>query len=245
MRIEFGLFVTGHGEHQALAQLFGPLRDTGLCQFTVLRRIGQLRPRQEQLTAPTVAGARSRRRLPFRDERLALWALGHLTAPDCDFVVLIDDQETPDIDEATRAFRRYREAFDFVLHEHSRCASVHFLVLMLEAYFLADASATNAVLGTDLQDHNGDVEALASPKAHLKRVARYDEVEHARRIIPRLNLPHILRNSEHCRSLRTLFAWCAKAAGISADECDLNLDADALYDVTRGQLDTIPEPGPA
>ena len=51
-------------------------------------------------------------------------------------------------------------------------ASVHFLVNMLEAYYFAHAAATNGVLGTELEDFEGDVESIRHPKNDLKKPAR-------------------------------------------------------------------------
>ena len=55
-----------------------------------------------------------------------------------DFVILIDDLEHDHIHQAADVFQRYRSAFDTILTsaEHRARTSVHFLVNMLEAYFL-------------------------------------------------------------------------------------------------------------
>ena len=59
--------------------------------------------------------------------------------------------------------------------------AVHFLVNMLEAYYFADSKAVNGVLGTDLEDFEGDVETIRHPKNDLKRRhAPFDEKEHGR-----------------------------------------------------------------
>ena len=93
-------------------------------------------------------------------------------------------------------------------------ASVHFLVNMLEAYYFADAAAINGVLGTELIDFEGDVETIRHPKNDLKKLSPgFDEVEHGRLILERLDVIHVLSNPSTCRSLRTLFGWCSKAIG--------------------------------
>jgi hypothetical protein len=104
---------------------------------------------------------------------------------------------------------------------------------MLEAYYFADAAAVNAVLGTSLVDHAGDVEELRHPKNDLKKLyPGFDEVIHGEAIVKRLDVEHVLGNPQTCASLRTLFGWCVQATGgtVGASFC---LDT-GIHDVVTG-----------
>ena len=96
--------------------------------------------------------------------------------------------------DTQQVFDRYRSALDAMLTEdQTHQASVHFLVNMLEAYYFADAQAVNAVLGTDLDDFEGDVETIRNPKRDLKNLwPGFDEREHGRRSVERLDVLHAL-----------------------------------------------------
>lgn len=86
---------------------------------------------------------------------------------------------------------------------------------MLEAYYFADANAINAVLGTSEADHSDDVEEIRNPKAQLKKIAGdFDEIEHGKKIVAKLDVPHVLSRPETCAFLRSLFAWCCRAVGL-------------------------------
>lgn len=121
---------------------------------------------------------------------------------------------------------------------------------MLEAYYFADAAAVNAVLGTELADFEGDVETIPHPKNQLKAIVaaqgrdvRFDEVEHGRAILQRLDVPKVLSQPERCRSLRTAFAWCYRAMGLRPTEL-FRLADGQLSTVTSAQLDRLaPVPG--
>ena len=81
------------------------------------------------------------------------------------YVLVIDDLEERRSIDVHQIFDRYRLALDTMLPENqTHRASVHFLVNMLEVYYLADARAVNAVLGTNLVDCEGDVETIRNPK---------------------------------------------------------------------------------
>jgi len=155
-------------------------------------------------------------------------------------VILVDDLEHERRENAHDVFRRYRDALDRMLQLAQRSrASVHFFVNMLEAYYFADASALNGILGTDLEDHTGDVEEIRNPKAKLKALrGGFDEVEDGGRIVQRLDLPHVLSNPETCAWLRALFGWCTQAVGqLATDEYQLR---DGVYgDVTRPQINGL------
>jgi hypothetical protein len=110
---------------------------------------------------------------------------------------------------------------------------------MLEAYYFAHADALNALLGTHLADHSGDVETIRHPKNELKSLFNgFDEIEHGRQILARLDVPHVLSRADTCASLRTLFACCCKALG--EPFTNLYQLADGQYNsVTRTQIDTL------
>ena len=96
----------------------------------------------------------------------------------------------------------------------------------------------NQVLGTDLADHDGDVEEIRHPKNELKRIAPgFDEIEHGRLIVDLLDVPHILSRPETCRSLRTLLV------GAPGDRRGFTgvyrLDDGAFNEITRPQIDEL------
>ena len=127
---------------------------------------------------------------------------------------------------------------DTILRDHmSAKAAVHFLVNMLEAYYFADANAVNQVLGTDLEDFDGDVETIKHPKNKLKSIhAGFDEKEHGRLIVKALDVSHVLAHEERCASLRTMFEWASAAAGKTAW-----LPKGRLQGATKGQIDAVRE----
>ena len=119
--------------------------------------------------------------------------------------------------------------------------SVHFLVYMLEAYYFADAQAINAVLGTTLEDYQGDVETIRHPKGDLKELYRdrgFDQKEHGGKILQQLDVEKVLSNPDTCASLRTLFAWCWKCLGQTPTD-QYRLADGKLSEITRSQLDYI------
>ena len=131
--------------------------------------------------------------IPDRDaEEIGLPSRRFLSSDDR-YVLLIDDLEEGRSTHIQQIFDRYRLALDTMLTENqAHRASVHFLVNMLEAYYFADAQAVNSVLGTDLVDFEGDVETIPNPKRNLKNLWRgFDEREHGRQIVERLNVPHV------------------------------------------------------
>lgn len=125
------------------------------------------------------------------------------------YLLLIDDLEQDRRNQIAEVFNRYRSALDTILLQQKQRASVHFLVNMLEAYYFADASAVNSVLGTALEDCDYDVEDIPHPKNKLKAIYKgFDEVEHGGQILACLDTEKVLSNPDTCASLRALFAWC-------------------------------------
>lgn len=238
------LLVTGRGEELFLPRLFRSLEAEGHCVFLVALRIPQLRPGKSARAQDRRAGAA--RKLGGIDQRIGLAARNYLENG-YDYVILVDDLEHDFRDRAEAVYQRYRTALDTILGPAglSHRASIHFLVNMLEAYYFAHADAINAVLGTALGDHESDVETIRHPKNELKRLhPGFDEIQHGRAILERLDVPRVLSNPETCRSLRTLFGWCSRA--IDRDFDDVYQLANGRYlDVTRPQVESLPGPPPA
>ena len=153
------------------------------------------------------------------------------------FVILIDDLEANRAGEIREVFGRYRTAMDTILSpENKRRASVHFFVNMLEAYYFADSQAVNQVLGTEIEDHPGDVETIRNPKRDLNKLYQdFNEIEHGRRIVSTLRMRHVLSRIDTCASLRTLFAWICKAAGEPVSDTYRLLDG-RYSEITRDQI---------
>ena len=179
--------------------------------------------------------------IPDKDaEAIGLPARAFLLSSETHFVILVDDLEADRAGEIRQIFYRYRLALDTILQPaQARRASVHFLVNMLEAYYFADARAVNAVLGTELEDYEGDVEAMRHPKNELKKLYRgFDEMEHGCRILDTLKAPHVLSRKDTCASLRTMFAWICKVIGEPEGETYQLLEG-RCSDVTGDQLRTL------
>ena len=124
--------------------------------------------------------------------------------------------------------------------DQARRASVHFLVNMLEAYFFADIETVNRVLGTNVEEHEGDVEEIRHPKAELKRhYPGYDEKEDGTRIVEGLDIPRVLSRKETCASLRTMFAWVWRAIGEPKSDV-FQLRDGRYYEVTKSQICSLP-----
>ncbi len=186
---------------------------------------------------------RTGKQLTSRDENIGLMAR-NLLRGNFDYVILIDDLEHDFRDQAQDVFRRYRDALDTMLQPvgMSTRASVHFLVNMLEAYYFAYADAINEVLAIELDDYDGDVETIRHPKNELKKLSPgFDEVEHGRLILERLDVIRVLSNPATCRSLRTLFSWCSKAIGREFTDV-YRLGDGSHFEVTRPQIDALITP---
>ena len=239
----FGLIVTGETEEEHLPKLFKSLMGTGNCTFEVIQRVGQLGAitSEERLKA-----LGNRKDIPSIDAKIGLAARRYLRIDDCHFVLLIDDLEHDHRNEAQQIFDRYRSALDTVLDTLKHRASVHFLVYMLEAYYFADARAINAVLGTFLLDHEGDVERIRNPKSDLRREYQgFREIDEGGKILDQIDIEHVLSRPDTCASLRTLFAWCVKVLEAYSDHdyADFydkyRLHDGKLSEITRTQLDNF------
>ena len=233
----FGLIVTGRGEEAFLPHLFRSLAATGRCSFQVIRRIGQRSAIISEKRILRMVG--TGQRIPNKDATdIGLPARRYLASP-ATFVILVDDLEAKRKPHSQAIFQRYRDALDRMLGEQRHRASVHFLVNMLEAYYFADANAINAVLKTNLEDFEADVETIPHPKNKLKRhCASFDEIEHGKEIVAKLRVQHVLSRRKTCASLRTLFGWCSNAIGQTpTDEYEL---VRGLYsELTKKQTDEL------
>jgi hypothetical protein len=236
--IKFGLIVTGKGEREFLPKLFRDLTRTGHCSFSVIKMVRQLDP----VTSPKRRAARvvGSGKLAFNryEEDIGVAARQFIGKGEYHFVILLDDLEGHNRDRIEAKFRRYREPLDGLLKLQGfrDRAAVHFFRNMLEAYFLSDTAAVNAVLGTSLTDHEGDVEEIANPKRTIKEAAkRYREIEDGKAIVSRLDLQHVLGNPRTCASLRSLIAWCSEKMGVPFDE-RYRLSSGAYLIVTGRQL---------
>lgn len=232
----FGLIVTGDTEEHCLPDLFRILASHGNCSFTVIRRIGQRSPIRSAKRKRMMVG--TGKRIPDRDAEQIGFPARRFLSDTGDFVILVDDLESSRSREVDEVFDRYRSALDTILRDSmSPKAAVHFLVNMLEAYYFADARAVNQVLGTDLEDFDGDVETIRHPKNRLRSIhPGFDEKEHGRLIVKALNVPHVLAHEERCASLRTMFAWASVAVGATAW-----LPEGRLRETTKGQIDAVRE----
>ena len=234
----FGLIVTGKGEEQFLPRLFRSLEETGHCRFEVIRRINQRSPITATRRQLKMVGVG--KKIPDKDEtEIGLPARRYL-AEDATFVILVDDLEADRAPQAAEVYRRYRDALDTILTEpQRRRASVHFFINVLEAYYFADAKAINEVLGTDLQDPEGNVETIRHPKNLLKKHhPGFDEVADGEAIVGKLDLPHVLSRPETCAALRALFGWCSKAIGEAPGD-RFQLVRGSYHELTRGQIDAL------
>ena len=243
----FGLIVTGETEQGYLPKLFKSLKETGGCKFEVIQTIGQRDPRTSSRPRRNLKVLGTNQSIPPTDwEEIGLPAIEHVNQSGYHFVILIDDLEYRRRDQALLVFDRYRTALDIALKTLKHRASVHFLVNMLEAYYFADAQAINAVLGTALPDHEGDVETIRNPKGNLRQMyPTFGEIEHGGRILDQIDIERVLSHPDTCASLRTLFAWCVKvlAQHPNFDRADFEdkykLHDGKLSEITRTQLDNL------
>ena len=233
----FGLIVTGKTEEKCLPKLFRSLAATRKCTFKVIRRIDQLDPiRSHRRRLEMVVSGKT---IPNKDEQDIGFPARRFLSSETDFVTLVDDLEASRAGEITQVFDRYRLALDTILRDQAHRASVHFLVNMLEAYYFADAQAVNGVLGTQIEDYEGDVETIRHPKGRLKQLHRgFDEVEHGCQILDKLRAAHVLSRRETCASLRTMFAWICRIIGETEGEV-YQLSEGRYSDVTGDQPLTL------
>lgn len=226
-----GLLVTGEGEREFLPSLFHALTATGRCHFEVIRRINQRSPVTAEKKLLKMVG--SGKTIPDKDaDEIGLPARTWLNGGKDRLVILVDDLEHDRRDKVREIFKRYRLALDIMLGQRSGLSSVHFLVNMVEAYYFAHASAINAVLGTTLVDHEGDVEDIRHPKNELKKLAAFDEKRDGAQIVALLDLSHVLSRPDTCASLRVLFAWLSNRMGLSCGE-EFCLSS-GIHDVVTG-----------
>jgi hypothetical protein len=245
----FGLIVTGKGEREHLPKLFNSLTATQICNFEVIRFIGQRAPITSAKRKLKMVG--EGKIIPDKDAtEIGFPARNYLNADKCRFVVLVDDLEHDRRDQAQQVFDRYRQALDTILLTADRKsrASVHFLVNMLEAYYFADTKAVNIVLDLNppLEDHPGDVETIPHPKSELKKqYPGFREVDDGGKILEQLDVEHILSRPDTCASLRTLFAWCSKVLEQYPDYESLSptdkyrLNDGILSEITQSQLNNF------
>ncbi|MEQ9238654.1 DUF4276 family protein [Coleofasciculus sp. E2-BRE-01] len=234
---QFGLLVTGETEAEHLPKLFKSLMESGWCTFKVLRRVPQLPPDYSQKKKKKLKATGTNKGIPDKYIQQIAWeARKHLNRPDT-YVIMVDDLEHDRRQQAQQVFERYREILDTLPATQRTHASVHFLVNMLEAYYLADANAINAVLGTSLADYQGDVEDIRHPKNYLGNLyPNFKEKEHGGKILQRLNVEHVLSCPDTCKSLRTLFKWSVLCMGQPLSD-QYQLLNGKLFDITRSQLD--------
>jgi len=92
----------------------------------------------------------------------------------------------------------------------------------------------------DLADFEGNVETIPNPKRELKGLGPgFDEREHGRQIVERLNVPHVLSRPDACCSPRTIFAWIY--AAIEEPDCEIRPLLDGCHnETTRSQIDALP-----
>ena len=236
--LHFGLIVTGRAEEEFLPTLFQSLSASGRCSFKVIRRIDQRSPIKSQKRKLRMIGGG--KRIPDKDATDIGLPARQFLSSESSFVILIDDLEATRSKEIQQVFARYRLALNDMLEPNQiRRASVHFLVNMLEAYYFADAQAVNSVLGTEIEDYEGDVEIIRNPKSNLKKLCReFNEITHGRQIVDNLRVFHVLSRKETCASLRTVFAWICKAVGEPAGDTYQLLDG-RYNDVTRHQAGAL------
>jgi hypothetical protein len=216
----FGLLVTGDAEKAVIVDFLRSLTTEFNCHFEVIRLIDQLTPvtsEKKKLKKKKLEMVGTGKAIPSKDvEQIYLKARGFLRDNSNSFVILLDDLERRRREIHKEVFDRYRAVLDMLDEDLRRRTSVHFLVNMLEAYYLAHADAVNEALGTKLEDHKGDVEEIPNPKDVLKENLKamksgFNEIADGKKIVPLLKMDHVLGNPDTCASLRTLFKWCILA----------------------------------
>lgn len=236
--VEIGLLVTGKGEAiflpDFLRGICSPEIDGAHCVFRVIGKVEQL--------SPLIEGSRKSRHimgrggvLPRRDQQIGLLARGFLTGNRSGFVMLVDDLEQSRRPDAKEVFERYRSILDSVLGSLKGRASVHFLVNMIEAYYLADPDALLLALELKIEPQDADVEEIRHPKSLMKQLyPGFDEIEHGRLIARQINLERVLAHPERTKSLRSLVAWCTTALGRTLTD-RYQLTSGMRYELTSGQ----------
>lgn len=240
MHCVFGLMVTGKGERDFLPDLFRSLPERANCSFRVIARIGQRNPITSPKRQLKMVG--SGKIIPDRDQNeIGLPARRFVRNHDGQFLILVDDVEADRRPQLDQVFARYRLALDTMLTEdEQKRVSVHFFANMLEAYYFANSAAVNEALEATVLngDHAGDVEGLPHPKNQLKGLFQgFDEREDGAKIVPLLDLDHILDNPETCAFLRSLFGWCVGRLSEIADLWDDQLTT--RYQLEAGRQEAL------
>lgn len=214
MPVRIGLIVTGTGEARFLPRFFRSIMQGADCIVEVVRKSEQIRPRTSAKPPRRLQVTGTTRPIPPKDiEQYGLPAANYIRRFPIAYVVVIDDLEG--YHDPPAAFARYRAALDAVLGTCglSARAAVHFFVPMLEAYYFSHSHAVNESAGRPVLegDHPDDVESLPHPKNRLKALwFGFDEIEHGKKIVDRLDLHHVLSNPQHCCWLRALWGWCVE-----------------------------------
>ncbi len=221
-RITFGLLVTGKleeggregGRAQAsLADLFRPIRNTGLCDLKVALRFNQWVPEKKEPPL-TVRRSPEPKSLPTFKQEIALKVRGWLENGQNRFLIFIDDGERARAATIGEVFADYRSTITALLPEaqHPRVA-VHFLVNMIEAYYFADPERASEALGWSIPRIGGDPEEIRNPYSDLIEAAGRlgkdygKKRETGERVLARIRLEEILKNPEHCGWLRAAVRW--------------------------------------
>lgn len=246
-RAKFFLIVTGEAERDSLKELFRRFCHWSfhLATFTVTRRNGQHRPRavtKGDSVPPKELGTKLDS--PKAIEQAWLDARKHLRDEDS-FVLLVDDLEWERKDEIERVFATYSPRP--VLFGDSTSAGrvgVFFLRMMREAYYWADLSAVESLLGQPRSSPNvpDDVEEIRNPKGLIEgKWPNFKDREHAGPILKALDVDWVLADPTTCASLRTLYAWCSRAMGFRDAE-RFQLRDGRRCPVTSPQIDRLPPP---
>ena len=242
--------VTGHAEVECVPAI---IRKCMRLSSAVVKIGTVSRVRQRPRLRIRAKGSQKCQVLP-EHEKLAR-EIPKLVRDERSYFLWIDDLENEeDRKQPQPHFDYYARLLDDAVHApmRERC-SIHFLVNMLEAYFLADTSAVNTVLqpflerpDTSLKRHQGDCENIKNPKGtlvshvkHCNPTKRYIETTHGPGIARQLDIEQILSNPNHCRALRTLVAWCWEAIGEARTD-QFQLLAGVYWDVTAHQLSIAP-----
>ena len=230
--VRFGLIVTGEGEEGFVCDLFKPLMKALHCKFEVIRRVGQLSPRKDDM-APKLRIVGTAKAVPTRDQDIGLIARTYLNKHPSGFVILVDDLERARASQRIDVFARYRRAFDTILQAEADRTAVFFFVNMLEAYYFAHPAAIKAAIGLDIETRLNDVEAIPHPKNDLKSLAPgFDEIRDGKKIVQKLDLAVVLGKADTCASLRALVAWVFRAVGQPFEGFGLE---DGIHDIVTGR----------
>lgn len=239
---KFLLFVTGESEKEHLPKMFDSLASSGICSFTVNRRLGQRDPVKSETHLAQMV--RTGQKIPNKDfNQIGASARRLVDDNACHYIILMDDLEHSRTEDAPEVFLRYRNALDAALLSKKYKASVHFLVNMLEAYFWADPDALNRALGLEppVLPLQTDVESIRNPKAELKRIfPAYHEITHSGLILDLFDLEVVLSNENTCGWLRSCVKWIADVLANYPDGAFYSsLNLSSKYLLETGKLSEI------